>query len=246
MGRSRSRSDDRKRRRSDKERERDRDKDREKDRDKDKIRNREKEREKDRDIDKDKKYRERSRDSRSKNRDRSKKRKHKSSRKRSYSTESYYSSNYSERKRKDDNYNKNDTLLPKNKPEINTLKTLSNNNLYYEMQQLTYPQALEEGPTEKVVKDQNLLNSDDKLFESIVDNAFSLRSLFDSESISKKLSGNLIYKAAEKLLYNPCLSIFEKDKEDKDINSKLTKLELVRLVVDNIIDDYDVESEFFK
>ena len=200
----------------------------------------------DRDREKEKKYRDRSRESKSRNRDRSKKRKHNSSRKRSYSTDSYYSSNYSEKKRKDDNYKQNDTLLPKNKPEINTLKALSNNNIYYEMQQLSYPQTLEEGPTEKVVKDQNLLNSDDKLFESIVDNAFSLRSLFDSESISKKHAGSLIYKAAEKLLYNPSLSIFEKDKEDKDIRSKLTKLELIRLVVDNIIDDYEVESDFLK
>lgn len=106
-------------------------------------------------------------------------------------------------------------------------------------------QADETGPTEKVVKDQNLLNSDDKLFDSIVANAFSLRSIFDSESISEKYAGKLIYKAIQKMVFNPMMNIQEKEQVHQKIQEP-TILEFVKLGVDHLIDNHKMDCELLK
>lgn len=106
-------------------------------------------------------------------------------------------------------------------------------------------QVDETGPTEKVVKDQNLLNSDDKLFDSIVANAFSLRSIFDSESISEKYCGKLIYKAIQKMVFNPMMNIQEKEQAHQKTQEP-TIIEFVKLGADYLIDNHKFDCDLLK
>ncbi len=60
-----------------------------------------------------------------------------------------------------------------------------------------------EQPTDKIVKDQNFLNSDEKLFESIINNEMSIKSIFENTQISEYLAGPYMYKIIKKIVYDP-------------------------------------------
>ena len=113
-----------------------------------------------------------------------------------------------------------------------------------------------DGLAEKVVKDQNLLNSDDKLFENMVNNSFCLKTIFDGVSISEKHAGTTLFKAMEKLCYNNKVQIINQKKKDEQevvncpstscLNPELkpTTIELVRIVVNDFVENHNIKSGY--
>ena len=72
----------------------------------------------------------------------------------------------------------------------------------------------ESAPPDKIVKDQNFLNSDDKLFDSIINSDMNIRSLYSDVQISETYAGTTLYKTIKKLVYDPNTVIF--DNNDKN------------------------------
>lgn len=60
-----------------------------------------------------------------------------------------------------------------------------------------------EQPMDKIVKDQNFLNSDEKLFESIIKNEMSVKSVFELTQVSEYLAGPYLYKVVKRILNDP-------------------------------------------
>lgn len=78
--------------------------------------------------------------------------------------------------------------------------------------------GLPDQPTDKIVKDQNFLNSDEKLFESIVNNEIGLRNIFEDTQISEHYAGSTLYKTVKKFVHDPNTLIFESAEKTKDDN----------------------------
>ena len=73
-------------------------------------------------------------------------------------------------------------------------------------------------PIDKVVKDQNFLNSDDKLFETIVNSDINERTIFSKCQFSEKYLGTMLFKLIKKQLFYPSLDINEE--EEKDVSEQ--------------------------
>lgn len=125
-------------------------------------------------------------------------------------------------------------------------------------------------PAEKVVKDQNLLNSDEKLFENLINKSFCLKTIFENVMVSQSLAGKKLFKTFCKLCYNNNITLLEDSSESldnttsnsnkllykemlKEINNSVgideeketpTTLELVKLVVNNLVEDHKVTSYY--
>jgi len=54
-------------------------------------------------------------------------------------------------------------------------------------------------PPDKIVKDQNFLNSDEKLFESIVNSEMSIRNLYEDVQVSENYASTILYKTIKKI-----------------------------------------------
>jgi hypothetical protein len=93
-------------------------------------------------------------------------------------------------------------------------------------------------PTDKIVKDQNFLNSDEKLFESIVNNEMSLRSIFEDVQISETYAGSSIFKAVKKILYEPQLEDKISSKLDDKVDSSTLIIPKPQEIVRSVIDDF--------
>jgi hypothetical protein len=98
-----------------------------------------------------------------------------------------------------------------------------------------------EQPTDKIVKDQNFLNSDEKLFESIVNNETSIRTIFEDSQISETYAGTILYKTLKKVLHDPNTIIFDSSsKNSTEAASEYSKIilpkcnEAIRIAIDNI------------
>ena len=78
-----------------------------------------------------------------------------------------------------------------------------------------------EQPTDKIVKDQNFLNSDEKLFDSIVNNEISIKSIFEQAQVSEYLSGPYLYKIIKKIVHEPCNSL---ENLSKSLNAAVNNL----------------------
>lgn len=106
------------------------------------------------------------------------------------------------------------------------------------------PQILEP-PPDKIVKDQNFLNSDEKLFESIVNNEINIRSIFEDAQISENYAGSTLYKTVKKILHDPNTIIFDSDKSVKsgDNNPPLPKQ---NEIVTNAINSYLLKNSYNK
>jgi hypothetical protein len=99
------------------------------------------------------------------------------------------------------------------------------------------PQTLEQ-PPDKIVKDQNFLNSDEKLFESIVNSETHIRTLFEDSQISELYSGTTLYKTVKKMLHDPNTVIFENDKFVKSNETWISTPkpnEIIRLEIENYL-----------
>jgi hypothetical protein len=98
-----------------------------------------------------------------------------------------------------------------------------------------------EQPTDKIVKDQNFLNSDEKLFESIINNETSVRTIFEDTQISENYAGSILYKTLRKVLHDPNTVIFESyAKNSNETNSEPSKIilpkfnEVVKIAINHI------------
>jgi hypothetical protein len=96
-----------------------------------------------------------------------------------------------------------------------------------------------EQPTDKIVKDQNFLNSDEKLFESIINNEMSIKTIFDDTQISQNYAGTTLYKTLKKALYDPGTAIFNGSKS-QDVCNEPEKVilpkynEKIKIAIDHI------------
>jgi hypothetical protein len=95
------------------------------------------------------------------------------------------------------------------------------------------PEVLEV-PPDKIVKDQNFLNSDEKLFDSIINNEMHLRSVFSDAQISENYLGQTLYKTVKKFIYDPNTMIF--DSSQSPISSTPKTSETVRYLIKDIND----------
>jgi len=77
------------------------------------------------------------------------------------------------------------------------------------------PMIVDAHPPDKIVKDQNFLNSDEKLFESIVNSEMSIRNLYEDVQVSETYASSILYKTIKKLVNEPNTIIFEENKETK-------------------------------
>lgn len=107
------------------------------------------------------------------------------------------------------------------------------------------PRSLDMGLTadqapDKIVKDQNFLNSDEKLFDSIIHNEMHLRSVFEDAQISESSLGSTLYKSVKKFVHDPNTIIFEssgiavdKSKTEETVLPK--NIEIIKNSIDNIL-----------
>ena len=97
---------------------------------------------------------------------------------------------------------------------------------------------------DKILKDQNFLSSDDKLYEGIIHHGLNLKNIFAECQFSEKLLGSYIFRAIKKAVYDPNTIIFE-DEQTSD-NSKnnnesdnfgIKEIEIVESGINDIIQD---------
>ena len=79
-----------------------------------------------------------------------------------------------------------------------------------------------EQPTDKIVKDQNFLNSDEKLFESIIRNEMSIKSVFEQTQVSEYLAGPYLYKLMKRIVHEPNASL---ENLSKSLNAAVGNLD---------------------
>ena len=85
---------------------------------------------------------------------------------------------------------------------------------------------------DKIVKDQNFLNSEEKLFESIVNHEMSLKNLYSDCQFSEKLMGSLLFRNLKKLIFDSNTVIFTDSKNEEKEN-----VPSVNEIIDNRINN---------
>lgn len=80
-----------------------------------------------------------------------------------------------------------------------------------------------EQPMDKIVKDQNFLNSDEKLFESIISNEMSVKSIFEQTQVSESLAGSYLYKVIKRIVHEPNASLENMSKNLSTVVSGLNE-----------------------
>ena len=89
-------------------------------------------------------------------------------------------------------------------------------NLPPQMNNMVMGMGVNEG-NDKIVKDQNFLNSEEKLFENIVNHEMSMKNLFSDCQFSEKYLGKTLYRTIKKHTYdNNIIIIDEPDDEGKN------------------------------
>jgi hypothetical protein len=94
------------------------------------------------------------------------------------------------------------------------------------------PEVLEQ-PPDKIVKDQNFLNSDEKLFDSIINNEMHLRSVFNDSQISEAYLGQTLYKSVKKFIHDPNTIIF--DQSEASATSQPKASEVLGYVINDLV-----------
>ena len=97
---------------------------------------------------------------------------------------------------------------------------------------------------DKILKDQNFLSSDDKLYEGIIHHGLNLKNIFAECQFSEKLLGSKIYRAIKKLVYDPNTIIFEEEQNSNTLknnnesdNFGIKEIEIVESLINDIIQD---------
>ena len=95
-------------------------------------------------------------------------------------------------------------ILPNNLPNLPNLNPMNVNNVINN----------NEGYNDKIVKDQNFLNSEEKLFDNIVSNEMSLKNLFSDCQFSEKYLGKILYRTIKKQTFDSNIVIFDDNDDD--------------------------------
>ena len=92
---------------------------------------------------------------------------------------------------------------------------------------------------DKILKDQNFLSSDDKLYEGIIHHGLSLKNIFAECQFSEKLLGSYLFRAIKKNVYDNNTVIFEEgntvDSNSESNNFGIKEIEIVESNIDDII-----------
>ena len=97
---------------------------------------------------------------------------------------------------------------------------------------------------DKILKDQNFLSSDDKLYEGIIRHELSLKNIFAECQFSEKLLGHYLFRAIKKAVYDPNTMIFKEEQNtnstknnSEDDNFGIKEIEIVKNDINDIIQD---------
>ena len=74
--------------------------------------------------------------------------------------------------------------------------------------------GVNEGLNDKIVKDQNFLNSEEKLFENIVNHEMSMKNLFSDCQFSEKYLGKTLYRTIKKHTYDNNIVIIDEGEDE--------------------------------
>ena len=99
------------------------------------------------------------------------------------------------------------------------------------------PNVPAEAAQDKILKDQNFLSSDDKLYEGIIYHGLSLKNVFSECQFSEKLLGSYIFRAIKKNVFDPNTIIFEDSDKTSSTNSNNNNLGIVEKNSIDIIQD---------
>ena len=93
---------------------------------------------------------------------------------------------------------------------------------------------------DKILKDQNFLSSDDKLYEGIIYHGLSMKNIFAECQFSEKLLGSYIFRAIKKIVFDPNTTIFEDSIKSNTSNNTTSNnnfgIKESEIVEKNIID----------
>ena len=100
------------------------------------------------------------------------------------------------------------------------------------------PNTQNEVAQDKILKDQNFLSSDDKLYEGIIYHGLSMKNVFAECQFSEKLLGPYIFRAIKKNVYDPSTVIFEDSNHNNSTNNSINNFgnKEIEIVENNIID----------
>ena len=102
------------------------------------------------------------------------------------------------------------------------------------------PSAQSEVAQDKILKDQNFLSSDDKLYEGIIYHGLSLKNVFSECQFSEKLLGSHFFRAIKKNVFDPNTIIFDDTVKTTSSNSNSSNsnfgIKEIEIVENNIID----------
>ena len=97
---------------------------------------------------------------------------------------------------------------------------------------------------DKILKDQNYLSSDDKLYEGIIHHGLSLKNVFAECQFSEKLLGSYIFRAIKKAVFDPNTVIFKEESNSNTFknnnesdNFGIKEIEIVENIINDIIQD---------
>ena len=86
----------------------------------------------------------------------------------------------------------------------------------------------------KILKDQNFLSSDDKLYEGIIYHGLSMKNIFAECQFSEKLLGSYIFRAIKKIVFDPNTTIFEDSiKSNTSNNTNSNPLRFLKELIDD-------------
>jgi hypothetical protein len=110
------------------------------------------------------------------------------------------------------------------------------------MQGAVVPNVPAEAAQDKILKDQNFLSSDDKLYEGIIYHGLSLKNVFAECQFSEKLLGSYIFRAIKKNVFDPNTVIFEESEKPGSTNSnnnncRIKEIEIIENDIIGIIQD---------
>ena len=94
---------------------------------------------------------------------------------------------------------------------------------------------------DKILKDQNFLSSDDKLYEEIICHGLNLQNVFSECQFSEKILGSYFFKAIKKNVFDQNIIIFDDSTNVTSTNSNNTStnnfgIKEIEILENNIID----------
>ena len=103
------------------------------------------------------------------------------------------------------------------------------------------PNAQAEVVQDKILRDQNFLSSDEKLYDGIAYHGLSLKNVFSECQFSEKLLGSYLFRAIKKNVFDPNTAIFDDSTKSSSSSNNGTNgnnfgIKEIEIVENNIID----------